>query len=204
MAIFQKDEFLGVEPFGRHAGPLGQGVVMGKGGEEGIVAHMGDFQARRVIGQGNQGRVQQPRLKIGYESVREVLAQKEPQLWKARLEPGKRRRQQKRGDRGNDAQAKTALKRLGRALAGLDEILGGGKDGPGAGQGLGPHGCQDDSGAAPVHDGRAENALQLLHARRKGGLGDMRGLRRAAERAVLGQKAQILKLSQGGQHGGVT
>ena len=66
--------------------------------------------------------------------------------------------------------------------------------------GLGPDGRQLDIAACALDHRGTQNPLQLLYAGRQGRLTDMGGLGRAAERGVFGQKLEILKLSQGGEH----
>ena len=61
-------------------------------------------------------------------------------------------------------------------------------------------GGQDDAGAGPVDECRAEDLLQLLDAGRERRLGDVRRLGRTAEGAVLGQELQVLQLADRREH----
>ncbi len=204
VAVFEQDQVLSLQsPFGDRPGPR-QGVTGRRRRQDLIVADAGVIDARRVIGQGDDGGVQLTRLQPGDQARRQILAQEQPQ---AGIEVPYARQglgQQERGHRGNDAQAEPARQGLARVLGGLDQILGAGQNVLGPPHRLGADGRQDHRPARPFDHGGAQHPFQLLHPGRQGGLADVSGLGRSAEGAVLGQKFQILELTQGRQNGHVS
>jgi hypothetical protein len=78
--------------------------------------------------------------------------------------------------------------RASGAAGRLHQVLGLGEDGLGPTHRVLPRGSEDDAGSGPIHQGGAQDPLQLGDTGREGRLGDVRGLGGAAERAMLVQQ----------------
>ena len=200
VAVLQQDQVVGLQhPLGDRPGPR-QRVADRGGGQDLVVADAGVVDARRLIGQGDDGGVQLARLQPGDQARGQVLADEETQGRVAVAQAGQGARQEKGGDGGDDAEAEPARQGLARVARRLDQILGAGQDVLGALDRLGADGGQLHRAARAFDDGCAQDLLQLLHPCRQGWLADMGRLRRTAEGGVLGQELEIVELSQGGEH----
>ena len=201
MAVLQQDQVFGAQRAGADGTGRGQGVVGGGGGHDLVVADAGVGDAGRVIGQGDDGGVDLARLQRRDQAGRQILADEQLQAGIGGLHRRQFGRQQEGGDGRDDAQAEAAGQQAAGVLGRLDQILCAGQHVLGPAHGLGAHGGHDDGAARPFDHRRAQDALQLLHPGAEGGLADVGGLCGARETAVFGQKLEILKLSQGGEHG---
>ena len=200
VAVFEQDQGLALQIGRRDSGMAAQVMARRKRGEQFVVGHMDPLKAGHVVGQGDQHDIQHTGLQIGDQPLGHLLAQEQPQPGKADAQDRQGRGQQERRDRGDHPQSQPAFQGLAGAAAGLNQILRLGQNRPRPGDRLGPGGGEDDPGAVAVDHRRPEDLLQLLNPGRQGRLGDVGGLGGAAERAVLGEKLEVLKLPKGREH----
>ena len=201
MAVLQQDQILGPQRAGTDGAGRGQGMVGGGGGHDLVIADASVGDARRIIGQGDDGRVDLTRLQRRDQPGRQILADEQFQAGIVGLHRRELGGQQEGRDGGDDAQAETAGQQTPGVLGRLDQILGAGQNVLGAANGLRSDGGHDHGAARAFDHRRAQDALKLLHPGAEGGLADVGGLCGAREAAVFGQELEILELTQGGEHG---
>lgn len=120
VAVFEQDQVLSLQgPFGDRPGPR-QGVTGRRRRQDLIVADAGVIDARRVIGQGDDGGVQLPGLQPGDQARGQVLADEKPQGRVLLAQAGQGAGQQEGGDGGDDAEAEPARQGLARVFRRLD------------------------------------------------------------------------------------
>ena len=199
MAVLQQQERL-IRQHGRiELVDLRQAMIRRGGEQELVFQQPCGLDAGRIIGQGDERRVQTAILERLNQPMGQVLAQEEFELGIMLAQAGQGLGQEEGRNGGNHPQTERAGQRLARRPSHMDKIFRFGQHDPGARHRRLPGRRQGRAPSAALDQGRAENGLELLNAGGQGGLGDVGGFGGAGERAMLGQRKKEGELSKRGQ-----
>ena len=196
VAVFEEEEVGILQVLRGQTVLAGEGMTGGRGEQELVIEQRHRLDAGGVIGKGDEGGVEGAGLELVDQAAGAVLVEIELQVRVFFGQQADGLGQDEGRDRRNGAEVERSGEYLSGRGDGLDEGVGIGEQGRGAGGG--DFAGMGEGGAAGLALGKrdAEQVLELLDAGREGGLGDMAGFGGAGKRAGFAQGDEKLELAE--------